>query len=306
MDMELENIKIESMIFKIRDKQVMLASDVAKLYNTETKIINQVVKRNLNRFPLEFCFQLNKQEIKELCSRSQNVTLNNSGNLRGSNIKYLPYVFTEHGIMMLSGLLKSEIAAKVNVAIINAFMAMKKYISDELMEQKYINSMVLKHDNEIQLLCKTVSKFEEKNKINEIYFNGQIYDAYSKIKDILSKSRKELIIVDAYADKSVLDIIRDINVKVTLITKSKSLLTITDIKKYNIQYNNLKIIYNDSFHDRYFILDNNIIYHCGTSINHAGNKTFSINKLEDKMVKEALINKIESLIYNNEQRSILL
>ena len=124
---EKENIVIEDMIYEIRGVQVMLSSDVAKLYQVETKVLNQTIKRNINRFPESFCFQLTNEEIDNLSSRSQFVTLNKSSNLRGYNIKYLPYVLTEQGIMMLTGLLKSDIDVKVNIQIIDAFVKRRKY-----------------------------------------------------------------------------------------------------------------------------------------------------------------------------------
>lgn len=229
---ELQTInKIENMIYEIRGKHVMLAYDVAKLYQTETKIINQMVKRNINRFPNEFCFQLTKEEFGYL--RSQFVT-SNSGKKRGG-IRYLPYVFTEHGIIMVSSLLKNDIAANVNVHIIKTFVSMRKYISSNLIEQKYINNQVMKNTEDIKLLQESFSKFEEKRKVNEIYFNGQIYDAYSKIIDILKEAENEIIIIDAYADKMTLDIIKELNIYVTLIINDKSKITNLDIK--NIKSN---------------------------------------------------------------------
>ena len=138
----IDNSKIENMIYEIRGKQVMFNSDVARLYNVETKVLNQVIKRNINRFPEEFCFQITIEELENLSLRSQNVTLNKSNNYRGLHYKYLPYVLTEQGIMMLSGLLKSDIAVKVNVQIIDAFVRMRKYISSNLIEQKYKMSLL--------------------------------------------------------------------------------------------------------------------------------------------------------------------
>ena len=286
------DIDIENMIYEIRDQQVMLASDVAKLYNVETKRINEVVKRNLNRFPIEFCFQLTKEETQSICLRSQSATLNKSENLRGLHLKYLPYVFTEHGVMMLSSLLKSDIAAKMNVKIIKAFVKLKRYISSNLIQQSYINDLVIDNTKRIKLLEESFSKFEEKKVINEIYFNGQIYDAYSKIKDIFKEATEELIIIDAYADKTTLDIIKELDVKVILVINEKSKITKLDIEKYNEQYNNLKLVYDNSYHDRYFILDKKVVYHSGTSINNAGSKTFSINKLDDDIVIFSLINNL--------------
>ena len=286
-----ENINIENMIHEIRGKSVMLDSDVAMLFGYETKYLNRQVQRNINRFPKNYCFQLTIEEYENL--RCQNVTSSLSDNYGGR--RYLPYVFTEYGITMLAGILKSEVAVKMSLKIVDTFIAMKKYISKDFLKQDYIKNMVIKHDNDIKLLKESLSKLEEKKQINEIYFNGQIYDAYSKIIDILKEAKTEIIIIDAYADKSVLDLIRSLDINVTLIVKSKSLLTKVDIHKYNEQYNNLKVIYNDTFHDRYFILDKEKVYHSGTSLNRIGSKTFSINKIEDKLVIDNLIKNVNEL-----------
>ncbi len=156
MSQIVEKQNIEYLIYEVRGKQVMLDRDLARLYNVETKVLNQAVKRNIERFPSEFCFQMDNTEF--ISWRSQFVTLKANG--RGNHIKYLPYAFTEHGIMMLSGLLKSNIAAKVNVEIINAFVAMRKYIYASLIEQKYINELVLKDNKRIDLIEKTISAFQ--------------------------------------------------------------------------------------------------------------------------------------------------
>ena len=171
-----------------------------------------------------------------------------------------------------------------------------KYISNNLIEQKYYNDMIVRHDSEIKLLQESFNKFEEKKVINETYYNGQIYDAYSKIIDIFKTAKKELIIIDRYADKSVLDMIKNLDVKIELIVKRNSLIKNIDIEKYNKQYDNLKLIYNDDYHDRYFVIDKKDVYHSGTSINHAGSKTFSINKWEDKKVCKNFIDNINDIL----------
>lgn len=273
MNKIIQKEKIENLIYEVRGKQVILASDVARLYESETKIINQVVKRNINRFPENFCFQLTKEEYTFL--RSQFVTLKENG--RGHHIKYLPYAFTEHGIMMLSGLLKSNIAAKVNVEIINAFIAMKKYISTSLLEQKYINNLVLKHDKRIEILESAMSNFKEKN--NHIFFDGQIYDAYSLLIDIFSKSKKEIVIIDNYINKNILDILSKITKKIIIITNKYNN---EDYNKYKSQYKNVKMIINNKFHDRFIIIDKKVLYHCGASFKDLGNKCFAITKIEDR------------------------
>ena len=287
-----EELNIENMIYEIRGKQVMFNSDVARLYNVETKVLNQVIKRNINRFPEEFCFQITIEELEKVSSRSHFVTLNKSNNYRGYNIKYLPYVLTEQEIMMLSGLLKSDIAVKVNVQIIDAFVKMRKYISANLIEQDNMKNMLIKHDNEIKLLQESFSKLEEKEKINHIFYEGQIYDAYSLLIDIFKEAKKEIIIIDNYADKSILDMITNLNVKVIIVTKKFNLLKDIDIKKYNRQYHNLKVIYSDKFHDRFIILDKKVLYHSGASYKDLGNKCFAINKIKDDEYLENILIKI--------------
>lgn len=286
--MILESINIENMIYEIRGKQVMLDSDLAKLYEVETRVLNQKVKRNIERFPEIFCFQLTDIELANL--RSQFVISSLKKGYGGR--RYNPYVFTEQGVAMLSAVLDSKVAIETSIKIMTAFVSMRKYLSSNLIEQKYINNQVIKNTEDIKLLQESFKKFEEKKIVNEIYFNGQIYDAYSKILDIVQEAKKELIIIDAYTDKSILDIIRKVRCNVILITKNKNSITQTDISKYQKQYSNLRVVYDDTFHDRYFIIDSNIVYHCGTSINHAGSKTFSINLLEDELVRKALMEKV--------------
>ena len=248
------DVVIEDMIYEVRGKQVILDSDLAILYEcvNGTKDINKAVKRNIERFPECFMFQLTNEEYDNLRFQS------GTSKVRGGR-RYNPYVFTEQGVAMLSSVLHSEIAIKMSIQIINAFVIMRKYISNNLIEQNYINNLVLEHDSEIKLLKESFGKFEEKKKINEIYFNGQIYDAYSKIQDIFKSVTKRLIIIDAYADNTILDIIKRLNIEVTIITKKNNLLTDQDITKYNKQYHNLKVVFNNSFHDRYFLIDNKLI-----------------------------------------------
>jgi len=284
---ELKTVdKIENMIYEIRGKQVMLDSDLARLYRCSngTKTINQAVKRHLNRFPDRFMFRLTQEEFNVLQSQLGTANIN--------MVRTLPYVFTEQGVAMLATVLRTNVAEEVSIKIMDAFVAMRKYISSNLIEQKYINNQVMKNTEDIKILQTSFSKFEEKKKVNEIYFNGQIYDAYSKIIDILSEAKEELIIIDAYADKTTLDIIKNLKVRVTLIINERSKITKLDIEKYNEQYNNLEIIYDNTYHDRYFILDKKEVYHSGTSINNAGSKTFSINKITDNIFIKLFVNKV--------------
>ena len=283
------NINIENMIYEIRGKQVMLDSDLSKLYHCKngTKSINLAVKRHINRFPERFMFQLTEEEYHNL--RFQFETTNNMA-------RTMPYAFTEQGVAMLATVLRTEVAEEVSIRIMDAFVAMRHYIGKNEYRLLNVEHKVLEHDNEIKLLQESFSKFEEKKKVNDIYFPKQIYDAYSKIKDIFLLAEEELVIIDSYADKTVLDMIKDLSVQVLLITKYDNKLSDLDIEKYNKQYFNLKVIRNNDFHDRYFILDKCDVYHCGTSINYVGSKVFSINILQDKFVINSLIKKVEKVI----------
>ena len=284
-----DKIVIENLIYEVRGKQVMLDSDLARLYECAngTKTINLAVKRHINRFPERFMFQLTKDEYDNL--RFQLETTNNMS-------RTLPYVFTEQGVAMLATILRTKVAEEVSIRIMDAFVAMRKYISSNLIEQKYINDLVLEDHDKIKALETSFNKLEEKCKVNEIYFNGQIYDAYSKIQEIFKTVVKKLIIIDAYADNTLLDIIKRLNIEVIIITKPNNLLTKQDIERYNKQYKNLKVIYNNTFHDRYFVLDEEVVYHCGTSINRIGYKTFSINLISDEDVCDLLFDKVNKII----------
>ncbi|MGN1342555.1 MAG: ORF6N domain-containing protein [Bacilli bacterium] len=279
----VKDVKIENMIYEVRGKQVMLDSDLAKLYECKngTKMINQSVKRNKERFPEDFYFQITREEYNEIL-RSQNVTLELE---RGKYSKYLPYVFTEQGVSMLSSVLKTEKASGVSISIMRAFVAMRKYISTELLEQRYINNQVMKNTEDIKLLKETFTNF--KTFSNEIFFEGQIYDAYSLLLDIFNISNKSIVIIDNYISKSLLDILSKTNKKITIYTKN---IDNNLINKYNSQYHNVKVLINNSFHDRFIIIDNKVLYHCGASFKDLGKKCFAINKIDDKEILCSILN----------------
>ena len=285
-----EELNIENMIYEIRGKQVMLDSDLAKLYQCKngTKEINQAVKNNPDKFPERYSFQLSDNEYNNL--RSNFLTSSLESGYGGR--RYNPRVFTEQGIAMLSTILKSKVAVETSIRIMDTFVKMRKIISSSLIEQKYINELVIKDNERINLLEESFSKLEEKEKINHIFYEGQIYDAYSLLIDIFKEAKKEIIIIDNYADKSILDMITNLNVKVTVVTRKFNLLKDIDIKKYNRQYHNLKVIYSDKFHDRFIILDKKVLYHSGASYKDLGNKCFAITKMEDKEYLEIIIKNI--------------
>ena len=285
-----DEVVIEKLIYEIRGKQVMLDSDLAKLYGCAngTKTINLAVKRHLNRFPERFMFRLTQEEYDHLRFQFETTKRDNMS-------RSLPYAFTEQGVAMLATILRTKVAEIVSIRIMDAFVSMRKYISNNLIEQKYINNMVIEHDSQIKLLQESLDKLEEKRKVDEIYFNGQIYDAYSKILEIFKQATKILSIIDAYADTTILDMIKRLNVEVVIITKDNHLLTQQDIIKYNEQYHNLRVYYDHTFHDRYFILDEKEVYHCGASIDRIGYKTFSITLIGDNDVGKSLMEKLEKL-----------
>jgi len=264
----------------------MLDRDLAKLYECKngTKTINLAVKRNFERFPEDFCFQITSKENENL--RFQFETTNNKS-------RTLPYVFTEQGVAMLATVLRTPIATETSIKIMRAFVSMRHYLNDNKDIYKslnHINNKLIEYDNNFSYLF---SKFDKKERL---YLSDKEYDAYSDIKEIFNESKEELIVIDNYVDKTFLDLIRGIQSKVILITKTNSKLTRLDIEKYNKQYNNLEIIYTDKFHDRYFIIDRKSVYHSGTSINYAGSKVFSVNRLEDNLIKNQLLKFVIKLI----------
>lgn len=301
---EKENERIENLIFEVRGVQVMLDSDLARLYECAngTKSINLAVKRHINRFPERFMFQLTREEVNNLRFQVETANINNMS-------RALPYVFTEQGVAMLATVLRTPVAEEISIKIMDAFVAMRKYISSNLLNQNYINSLVLENQKmiltdhnlvienkeKIKALEETFKQFEEKKKVNDIYFDGQIYDAYSKVLEIFKEAKTKLTIIDSYADNTMLNMISRLNANVLLIAGPK-LLTQQDINTYNQQYNNLTVKYNTTFHDRYFILDDSIVYHCGASINRIGHRTFSINLLQDQEIVDLLINRINNII----------
>ena len=307
---KVDDVIIENLIYEVRGKQVMIDSDLAKLYECKngTKTINLAVRRHLDRFPNDFYFQLTKEEYYNILRfQSEALEKEEYNNLKfqvetsrlqnnHGGVRKMPYVFTEQGVAMLATILRTSVASKMSVAIMRAFVVMRKYISTNLIEQKYINNQVMKNTEDIKLLQASFEKFEKKREVNTIFFDGQIYDAYSKIQDIFKRVNNKLIIVDSYADNTLLDIVKRLNVEVVIITKKNNLLTKQDLFKYNKQYHNLSVCYSDKFHDRYFVIDNEIVYHCGTSINRIGYRTFSINLVSDADVANMLIDNVECLI----------
>ena len=275
-----DNEKIESLIYEIRGKQVMLDSDLARLYGVETKRINEAVKNNFEKFPERFSWILN--DLDALNLRSKISTSSHGGR------RYNPRVFTEQGVAMLATILKSQTATKVSIAIMDAFVLMRRYISTNLVEQKYINNQVLKNTEDIKILKETFDEF--KPKINSLFYEGQIYDAYSLLLEILNKSKDSIIIIDNYAGKELLDILKNINKNIIIVSKNIDEIT---KNKYLKQYNNITFINNDTFHDRFIIIDKEILYTSGASFKDLGKKCFCISKIVDKEILNNILAKIK-------------
>ncbi|MCI8482503.1 MAG: ORF6N domain-containing protein [Clostridia bacterium] len=289
IEYKVQNIK--DLIYTIRGKQVMLDSDVAMLYKTETRRINQTAKRNIERFPKKFCFKLTEQEFENLKSQFVISSLK-SKNLYGGRRK-LPLVFTEQGIAMLSGLLKNDIAIEVSIKIMDAFVEMRRFIynnSNILGRLSIVEDEVLKLNKKFNQTFDEIFKKEETEFKQKIFFNGQIYDSYNLIIDIIKKAKTKILIIDNYIDDSILKMLskKNKNVEVIILTSQNCNLNKLDIKKFNLQYPSLKISYTNKFHDRFIIIDNKELYHCGASLKDLGKKCFAISKIEDMEYAEKM------------------
>ena len=287
-----EKDKIENMIYEIRGVQVMLDSDLARIYECAngTKTINLAVKRHFKRFPERFMFQLTNEECNRL-SRFQLETLKGLGH----NIKYLPYAFTEQGVAMLATVLRTKVAEEVSIRIMDAFVKMRHFIKDNndvFKSINHLNNKIIEHDEKIDYLF---SKFDSKEKL---FLKGEVFTSYVSIMEIISLVKNELIIIDEYADITFLDLIRNTRCNILLITKDSDRLSNIEIEKYNKEYHNLRVIRNNDFHDRFIIVDRKDFYLFGASLNNMGGKTSMIIKIENVLVKQVLLNQVQYL-YDN-------
>lgn len=278
-----ENEKIENLIYEIRGKQVMLDSDLAKLYECKngTKVINQAVKRNITKFPERYCFQLTETEYRNLKFQNGTSSLNNYGGVRK-----MPFVFTEQGVAMLATVLKTPVADVVSMRIIDAFVYMRRYLSGEIG-----SNMLVNHEERILKLEEQFNKFSSKR--NTIIYEGKIYDAYSVMLDIFNEAKGEIIIVDNYVNKELLDILREVDKKIIVISNN---MNNELIKKYESQYDNTQFVSDNPFHDRYIILDRKEVYVSGMSLKDVGKKYSYINKIEESIFINELIKRIIKIL----------
>ena len=287
----VDNREIQNMIYTIRGKQVMVDSDLATLYQVKTKRLNEQVRRNKNRFPSEFMFRLTAEEYEYL--RSHFAT-SSEDNAHGGR-RYMPYVFTEQGIAMLSAVLKSDIAVEVSVKIMNSFVEMRRFLisNQELFSRlDRIEIKQLETDRKFEEVFNYMAANTEIKQI--IFYDGQIYDAFSFIVGLIQKAKKEIILIDNYVDVNTLNILckKNQGVDVVIVTAGKGNLSAKDITKFNAQYPKLSVKTTKDFHDRFLILDKTEVYHIGASIKDAGKKSFGITKIEDKDLIQSLINKV--------------
>lgn len=292
---------IKTKIYTIRGLQVMLDSDLAELYDVESKRLNEQVKRNSDRFPQNFMFQLTEEEYQNLMFqngtsslrsqfvtldardslRSQNATLENG---RGKHRKYLPYVFTEQGVAMLSAVLRSQTAVQMSIHIINAFVEMRRFISNNALIFQRLDSLEQKQfktDDKIEAILSAIEDKSIKPK-QGIFYDGQVYDAYIFVSDLIKSADESIVLLDNYVDDTVLTLLskRESKVKATIYTKNITKQLELDLQKHNAQYPKIELKKFDSSHDRFLIIDAKEVYHIGASLKDLGKKWFAFSKFD--------------------------
>ncbi|OUQ24219.1 ORF6N domain-containing protein [Massilimicrobiota sp. An134] len=288
---------IEKLIYVIRDKQVMIDSDLAMLYQVETGALNRAVKRNIKRFPDDFRFQLTVEEYENLKCQIGISSLNENGY---GGRRTLPYVFTEQGISMLASVLHSDIAINVSIGIMRAFVEMRRFIANNALLFERISNVELKQleyqkqtDEKLEQIFEYISEHEEASQ--KIFFDGQIYDAFSLIVSLIQKAEKEITLIDGYVDVGTLNLLAKKNegVSVTVYTHQRTRLSNIDVANFNAQYPALEVKYTSVFHDRFLILDGKTAYHIGASLKDAGKKTFGITLINDESITKDILQRLE-------------
>ena len=276
-------MEIKNLIYTIRGKQVILDSDLASLYQVETKNLNRAVKRNIERFPLSFCFQTTEEEIENLRFQFGTSSLNYGGR------RYLPYAFSEMGVAMASTILRSDIAIKISVEIMEAFIEMRKILISNASLFQRLDKVELKQLESDQKF-EEIFKALESDKLHSdkgIFYNGQIFDAYTFVSDIIRNAKSSIILLDNYVDDTVLTILgkRDSSVTATIYTKSISSQLRLDLQRYNSQYPSIDIHTFAQAHDRFLIIDGTELYHVGASFKDLGKKWFAFSRMDIEIAK---------------------
>ena len=294
MSNEITAKTIEAKILTIRNQQVMIDRDLAELYGTETKVLNQAVKRNIERFPEDFMFALDKSEKDELvtnCDRFETMKHSSA----------MPYAFTEQGVAMLSSVLKSPTAVEVNIQIMRAFVAMRHFLQNNAQVFSEINTIKKQlldtnvhqkeTDKKVEELFDLIDKYNVKD-TQGIFFQGQIFDAYAKFESFIAQAKQEIILIDNYVDLSILQRLakKKKNVNVVIYTDPKTKLTAQDIQQFNTQYPTLTLNHTTKMHDRFLIIDQKILYHIGASLKDLGKKCFAFEVLDASLITHLLKN----------------
>lgn len=269
--------KIQNLILSIHGAQVMIDRDLAELYQVPTKRLNEQVKRNIDRFPKPFRFQLSNKEKNELvanCDRFEN--------LKHSSVR--PYVFTEQGVAMLSSILRSETAVKVSIQIIDAFVGMRKFISQNAGIFQRLENVELKQleaDKNFKKLFDALQSKDLEPK-QGIFFDGQIFDAYKFVSGLIRKANKSILLIDNYIDETVLDLLtkKKKNVAATIFTNKITKAMLLDVEKFNSQYPTLELKKFTKARDRFLIIDDKHVYHFGASLKDLGKKWFAFSKFD--------------------------
>lgn len=295
----IENKSIGSFVYIIRGKQVMVDSDLAMLYQVETKNLNKAASRNADRFPEDFRFKLTKEEFDGL--KFQSGTSNEEQGGRGGR-RYYPYVYSEQGISMLASVLHSKVAVQVSISIMRTFVEMRRFIANNALLFEKISNIELKQleyqrstDEKFNKVFRYIEDHAESEQ--KVFFDGQIYDAFSLITSIIRKAQKEIIIIDGYVDVDTLNILakKNASVDVKIYTYASARLTNTDVANFNAQYPTLTVKKTQVFHDRFIILDRKTAYHIGASLKDAGKKCFGISLLEDPVIVTDLLNRMRTV-----------
>lgn len=292
LGMELSKRDIEDRIFTVRGIQVMIDRDLADLYQVDTKVLNQAVKRNSNRFPEAFRFQLTQLEKIELvtnCDRLESL----------KHSSYMPFVFTEQGVAMISAILKSEVAVNISIQIMQAFVAMRNFLLNNASIFQRLDQVELKQlktDEKLEHIFKALEAGKPEP-TQGIFFDGQIFDAYAFASGLIKKAKKEIILIDNYIDESTLTHLgkKAKAVKVQLFTKSISKNLALDVKKANEQFGNFEVNELQISHDRFLIIDQKELYHLGASLKDLGKKWFAFSKM-DGMTEAVLENLLKNRI----------
>lgn len=290
---------IENRIYVVRGQKVMLDSDLAEIYDVDTKRLNEQVKRNPERFPVSFMFQLTEEEyfylrsqnatLEKASLRSQNAALNGNESQRGKHRKYLPYVFTEHGAVMLASVLRSETAIKASVKVVSAFVEMRKFIEYNaglFQRLGSVESRMTITEEKVERVYRALENEDLKLK-QGVFYDGQVFDSYTFVSGLVRKARKSIILIDNYIDDTVLTLFskRKKDVALTIYTKTISKQLMLDVQKHNAQYESVQVKEFKQAHDRFLLIDETELYHFGASLKDLGKKWFAFSKMDTETIK---------------------